>query len=90
VPAVLTLALGLEFSGIGVFAVAVISHQLSNNLLDYINRTQLFVSCFLYLGPGTAWVVSSVLFWKGRWRTAIPLTVVGVLIPVILFCILGF
>ena len=46
--------------------------------------------CFLYLGPDFAWILSGILFWKGCVRMALFVTLVGVLIPIILFAIKGF
>ena len=90
VPAVLTFLLGVLSGGVGMFSVIVIAYRVSNNLLDYINYAEIFAGCFLYLGPGLAWTASGVLFWKGRGGIAWCLTLVGLLIPIVLFAVMGF
>jgi hypothetical protein len=89
IPAALTLMLGLSSSAVGVFSVLVITYRASRGLLDYINLLDVCAGCSLYLGPGAAWSISSVLFWKGRARLASFATLVGILIPIILFALMA-
>ena len=87
--ALLTLILGVFCSAMGVFAVAVMTYVIwveqSVNHID-----DMYAGCILYLGPGIIWVGSSILLWIGLTRVALCMTLVGILIPIILFSIKGF
>jgi hypothetical protein len=90
IPAAITFVLGILFGAVGIYAVLYITYVESMNLVDYINPVDICAGCFLYLGPGIAWTTASVLFWRGRMRIAWSLTIIGILIPIVLFALLGF
>ncbi|MFN0021217.1 MAG: hypothetical protein ACKVP0_23460 [Pirellulaceae bacterium] len=75
--------------GLGVFAVGmnmlVLSTQHANAAID-----GMVAGCSLYLGFGAAWMVAGWCYGKRRFCRGLIATGFGVLIPVVLFAILGF
>jgi len=73
----------------GLFAVAVMTYVLSTH---QANGTLggMIAGCSLYLGFGASWMVAGWYYWKRRYRRWLIAAGFGVLIPVVLFTILGF
>jgi hypothetical protein len=91
VPAVMAFLLGGASCIVGTFAVAVMTYVITVQHCDNFDAIgDMCAGCFLYLGPGLAWILSSILFWKGRASMALTLTLVGILIPIVLFAMKGF
>lgn len=89
VPATASFLIGGASFVFGLFAVAVMTyvlwkHQASETLGGMI------AGCSLYLGFGASWMVAGWYYWKRRYRRGLIASGFGVLIPVVLFAILGF
>jgi hypothetical protein len=88
VPAAASLGIGAASFGFGLFAVAVMTHALWTH---QANETLggMIAGCSLYLGFGTSWMVAGWYYLTRRFRRGLVATGLGILIPVILFAILG-
>jgi xanthine/uracil permease len=49
----------------------------------------MIAACTLYLGIGIVWIIAARCFWRGRYRTAIAATIVGFVIPAVVFSVFG-
>jgi hypothetical protein len=89
VPAAASFMIGAASFGLGLFAVAMMTHVL---LTQQANETLggMVAGCSLYLGFGVSWMVAGWYHWKRRFRRGLIAAGFGVLIPVVLFTILGF
>jgi hypothetical protein len=86
--AVLTFLPGVLSFWVGVFLLYfVIGSTLFNNAHTTVGD---FLACCPFVGLGIAWIASSVLFWKGRMETACIAAIVGFLLLIALFAIIGF
>ena len=89
VAAAVTFCLGLLSAAFGVFAVGVMFYVVfQQQSLDHIG--DMLAGCFLYLGFGVCWIVAGIYFWRRASRVALCATIIGVLIPIVLFAIKGF
>jgi len=89
IAAALTGGIGLLSTAFGIFAVGVMAYVVFvQRSTDHL--AAMLAGCFLYLGFGVAWITAGVVFWKGGLRIAIFATIIGVLIPIVLFTINGF
>ncbi len=80
--------LGLCSTAFGLFAVGVMSYVVIwQNRVDHIY--EMLAGCSLYLGSGACWMVAGVFYWRRAWKIAIGATVLGLLIPIVLFAIMG-
>jgi hypothetical protein len=89
IPAVITFLPALLSGAFGVFSAYVMVYELSDNIVDDFNRIDVLACSLFYLGPGFAWTTSSVLFWKGRSGIAWWFIFVGLVIPIIVFVLMG-
>jgi hypothetical protein len=89
VPAAASFLIGAASSVVGLFAVAGVicllwTHQAGETLGGMI------AGCSLYLGFGVSWMTAGYLYWQRRYRRGLIATGFGILIPVVLFAVLGF
>jgi hypothetical protein len=90
VAAIVTLVLGASLCAVGIVGVFSIADLVSRGVLDDIRVGEIVAVCVLYCGTGAALVSSSLFFWKGRTTVACTLMIIGLLIPAVLFAIMGF
>lgn len=88
-PAAVSFLLGFLSFVFGVFAVSVmvfvIATQTANETIGVM-----LAGCTLYLGFGSAWMFAGWSYWRQRYRQGLIANGVGILLPVILFSILGW
>lgn len=88
IPAAGSFLLGLVSFAFGMFAVAVMTFVvMTQNANETVGG--MIAGCVLYLGFGAAWMMAGWLHWCRRYRNALIANGVGILIPVVLFAILG-
>jgi hypothetical protein len=89
VPAGALFLIGTVAFAFGLIAVVVMLYV---SWLDQAKETlvNMMAGCGLYLGFGASWMLAGWYCSKGRYRRSVIATAVGILIPVILFAILGF
>jgi hypothetical protein len=81
--------LGAASLAFGLFAIAVMVYiVLTQDAADILGM--MIAGCALYVGVGVFWMLAGWHYWRKRYRKAILATVLGILIPVALFSILGF
>ena len=87
--AVVSFSIGAASFAVGLSCVEVMTratwaHDANDTLGNMI------AGCSLYLGFGASWMVAGRYYWKQRYRRGLVASGFGVLIPVVLFAILGF
>jgi hypothetical protein len=82
--------LGSSSCAVGIYSIIMIVYDISAGLSDYNFPMDNYAGVLLYLGPGVAWLLSGTLLWKARPYSALSTALVGIIIPIILFAIMGF
>ena len=89
IPSAILFVIGVISFLIGMFAVIMLEY------LFYIERgsesfLHMLAGCSLYLGLGVSWMLAAWSFWRRRIRTRAVSILIGIVIPIVLFSILGF
>jgi hypothetical protein len=73
----------------GLFGLAVMAFVLRT---DQANETapRMIAGCLLNLGFGVSWLIAGCCYWRRHYRRGLIATALGIMIPVVLFTILGF
>jgi hypothetical protein len=88
IPATFFFLLGCLSLLVGLFGVAIIlAAVFTQRNLEPLG--DVLAGCSLYLGVGISWSVAGWFYWSERYRMALAATAMGILIPVVLFSILG-
>ena len=84
VPAVIVGLIGLASTAMGLLAVGILASILLVQDWDTSLLPEMIAGCCVYLGFGGCWMASGVLVWKSRYRFALMLASIGIVIPVVL------
>lgn len=92
IPAFVVGMIGLASTAFGLLAVAILASILVRNWDASLQPEasllpELLAGCCVYLGFGGCWMASGVLVWKSRYRFALMLASMGIVIPVVLLSI---
>ena len=89
VPATIFFLLGTASFVLGVFAVALMNYVVFKRKMGE-TPVSMIAGCLLYLGVGLSWMLAGWFYWGGRYRSGLVATLIGVVIPIVLFSIMGF
>jgi len=81
-------AMGAASTLFGLVAVGIMSYVVATRQ-NAVSVFLMMAACSLYLGVGVIWLFAASCFWRGKYRMAIVATVVGFVIPTVVFSIFG-
>jgi hypothetical protein len=88
IPAALFFTFGALIFCFGIFAVSIAAYVIAV-LQNYGRLPEMIAGCSLYLGLGASWMIAGWFYLHGKFRNALLATAVGIVIPIVVFLIMG-